>query len=150
MAKKISLMFYKKDCMGCHACEVACKQEHNLEVGPRLVRVVERSPNFTPIYCHHCAKPPCGEACPSEAIHKTEDGLVLIDNEACIGCGECLQACPFGAMQFDEEAEVAIKCDLCADRLQEGLVPACASVCGTGCIKFGGTKEMIEAISPVR
>ena len=74
---KISLVFRKKDCMGCHACEVACKQEHALGVGPRLVRVLEKSPDYVPIYCHHCAKAPCKEACPVEAISRNEQGIVL-------------------------------------------------------------------------
>ena len=64
---KISLMFFKKDCMGCHACEVACKQEHGLGVGPRLVRVIEDAPDFTPVYCHHCTNAPCLESCPVDA-----------------------------------------------------------------------------------
>ena len=65
---KTSLVIFKKDCMGCHACEIACKQEHGLGVGPRLIRVTEKSPDFTPIYCHHCTKAPCLESCPVEAI----------------------------------------------------------------------------------
>ena len=114
---KMSLVFFKDDCMGCHACEVACKQEHGLGVGPRLVRVIERAPSFIPIYCHHCAKAPCKDACPIEAITRNERGIVLIDKELCIGCKECMGACPFGAMQFDDDQEIAIKCDLCASRL---------------------------------
>lgn len=145
---KTSLMFVKKECMGCHACEVACKQEHGLEVGPRLVRVLERAPVYTPIYCHHCAKAPCQEACPTEAIYRHQDGPVLINEEDCIGCRECLPACPFGAMQFDESREVALKCDLCVERLQKGQAPACAAVCGTGCIVVGGAQEYLERILP--
>jgi len=146
---KVSLMFYKKECMGCHACEVACKQEHGLGVGPRLVKVVERAPDFTPIYCHHCAKAPCLEACPAEAIYRTGEGLVLIDPEECIGCKECLQACPFGAMQFDDETEKAVKCDLCVDRLKQGQAPACSLVCSTGCIVWGETGRLADKVTPV-
>ena len=115
---KYSLMFHRKDCMGCHACEVACKQEHELGVGPRLVRVFERAPDFFPIYCHHCANAPCKESCPVDAISKSEQGLVLIDDDLCIGCKECMEACPFGAMQFDDDRETAAKCDLCVERLK--------------------------------
>ncbi len=144
---KISLMFLKKDCMGCHACEVACKQEHGLGVGPRLVRVIERAPVYTPVYCHHCTKAPCLDSCPVEAIYRDGRGLVLIDDDKCIGCMECLPACPFGAMQFDDETELAIKCDLCADRLEQGLGPACAAVCGTGCIQFGDGRKLSEEVA---
>jgi Fe-S-cluster-containing dehydrogenase component len=134
--EKRSIVFDKKTCMGCHSCEVACKQEHNLGVGPRLVRVIEESPDFFPIYCHHCAKAPCSEACPVDAISRNERGIVLIDNDICIGCRECMDACPFGAMQFDDSKEVAVKCDLCVHRLAEGLKPACMGVCPTGSIYF--------------
>ena len=144
--KKVSLMFFKKDCMGCHACEVACKQKHGLGVGPRLVRVVERSPSFIPIYCHHCAKATCKEACPVEAISRDERGIVLIDNELCIGCKECVESCPFGAMQFDDDQEIAIKCDLCHERLENNEEPACSKTCPTGCIFWGDSKKLSEKI----
>jgi Fe-S-cluster-containing dehydrogenase component len=111
-------------------------------VGPRLVRVLEKGPDFIPIYCHHCAKAPCKEACPVEAIYRNERGIVLIDNDLCIGCRECVEACPFGAMQFEDHQEIAVKCDLCIHRLDEGKLPACMSVCPTGCIGFGGRKNI--------
>lgn len=144
---KVSLMFFKNDCMGCHACEVACKQEHGLGVGPRLVRVVEKAPDFIPIYCHHCANAPCGEACPVEAITRNEQGIVLIDNELCIGCKACVEACPFGAMQFDEDHDLAVKCDVCIERFQDNGGPACASVCPTGCIFWGDARNLSERLS---
>lgn len=134
---KVSLMFFKKDCMGCHACEVACKQEHALGVGPRLVRVIEKGCDFFPIYCHHCANAPCKEACPAGAIIRNPQGVVLIDPELCIGCQACVEACPFGAMQFEEEKGLAMKCDLCIDRLSQAERPACSLVCPTRCISFG-------------
>ena len=134
---KVSLIFYKNDCMGCHACEVACKQEHGIGVGPRLVRVYEKSPVFVPIFCHHCASSPCKESCPADAISRNKQGIVLIDEDLCIGCKECVPACPFGAMQFDEDKDVAVKCDLCRERLEEGKEPACSAVCSTRCIHWG-------------
>ncbi len=144
--KKVSLMFFKKDCMGCHSCEIACKQEHKLGVGPRLVKVIEKAPDFIPVYCHHCARAPCLESCPVGAISRNERGIVLIDNQLCIGCKECVEACPFGAMQFDENTEVAIKCDLCYERLQNNETPACVRVCPTGCILWGDMKILFERI----
>jgi Fe-S-cluster-containing dehydrogenase component len=143
---KFSLMFYKKNCMGCHACEVACKQEHQLGVGPRLVRVIEKSPDYFPVYCHHCADAPCKTACPVDAISRNEKGLVLIDKEACIGCKECLEACPFGAMQYDDDQETAVKCDLCVDRLNKELAPACSLVCPTDCISWGETQSLSDKL----
>jgi Fe-S-cluster-containing dehydrogenase component len=143
---KVSLMFFKKDCMGCHACEVACKQEHQLGVGPRLVRVMEKGCDFVPIYCHHCANAPCQKACPADAISRTSQGVVLIDNELCIGCKECVEACPFGAMQFEEERGLAMKCDLCVERLAKDERPACSLVCPTRCIVAGDLKGLSEKL----
>jgi Fe-S-cluster-containing dehydrogenase component len=139
---KISLRIRRKDCMGCHACEVACKQEHGLGVGPRLVKVIENSCEYIPVYCHHCAKAPCKKACPVDAISRNEQGIVLIDNELCIGCRECIEACPFDAMQFEENPGIALKCDLCVHRLAENKKPACMSVCPTGCISLGDRKSI--------
>ena len=85
--KKITLMINQDDCNGCHACEVACKQEHGVDVGPRVVRVIEKSPLFVPLFCHHCEDAPCALACPEDAITKDpETGVVLLDTEKCTGC----------------------------------------------------------------
>ncbi len=84
---RVSLMFNEIECMGCHACEVACKQEHGLGTGPRVVRVLERAPFFRPLFCHHCEEAPCAKACPELAI--TIDpvtGVVLHGNDKCTGC----------------------------------------------------------------
>ena len=139
---KISLAFNRKTCMGCHSCEIACKQEHQLGVGPRLVRVIEDSPDFHPVYCRHCTKAPCKAACPAGAISRTEQGIVQIDNDLCIGCRDCMDACPFEAMQFDDQKETAVKCDLCGHRLAKRLEPACMSICPTGSITFRENKNI--------
>jgi len=141
---KLSLVVFQRDCMGCHACEVACKQEHGLGVGPRLIRVVEKAPFYIPIYCHHCARPPCKDACPGEAMSRNELGVVLIKEELCIGCKACIEACPFGAMQFDEDREIAVKCDLCCERLENNEEPACSKACPTRCIFWGDMKKLFE------
>jgi len=143
---KVSLVVLQDDCVGCHACEVACKQEHGLDVGPRLIRVIEKPPVHIPVYCHHCAKPPCRDVCPADAISRDDRGLVLVDEELCIGCKACLEACPFGAMQFDEVTEVAVKCDLCSERLERGQQPACAAVCPTRCVLWGDMKQIYRNI----
>ncbi|MBL7204409.1 MAG: FAD-dependent oxidoreductase [Desulfobacteraceae bacterium] len=84
---KISLLFNEYLCSGCHTCEIACKQEHGLGVGPRVIRVLEESPFFKPLFCHHCDDPPCAKACPEDAITKDpETGVVLHDPEKCTGC----------------------------------------------------------------
>jgi len=142
--KKVSLIVFQRDCMGCHACEIACKQEHGLGVGPRLIKVIEKSPFYLPIYCHHCTKPPCRDACPVEAIFREEQGIVLIEDELCIGCKACVEACSFGAMQFDDDREVAVKCDLCYERLKNDEWPACSKACPTRCILWGDMRKVSE------
>jgi NADPH-dependent glutamate synthase beta subunit-like oxidoreductase len=84
---KVSLIFSQKDCCGCHSCEIACKQEHGLPVGPRVVKVLERAPLFMQYYCHHCEDAPCALSCPEGAIKKDpETGVVLHNPEKCNGC----------------------------------------------------------------
>jgi NADPH-dependent glutamate synthase beta subunit-like oxidoreductase len=84
---KVALMFDTTNCSGCHACEVACKQEHGLGVGPRVVRVIERTPFFKPLYCHHCDHAPCVTACWEDAITVDPDtGVVLHHPDLCNGC----------------------------------------------------------------
>ena len=104
MVKEYALMVNTEDCVGCNACEVACKQEHNLPVGPRWIRVYLDGPReiegklqlrYIVTHCMHCSDPLCRDACPVDAITKREDGLVLIDEELCIGCKDCIEACPW-------------------------------------------------------
>jgi NADPH-dependent glutamate synthase beta subunit-like oxidoreductase len=80
-------MLNEAECMGCHACEVACKQEHGFAVGPKVIKVIERAPYFKPLFCHHCEDAPCALACPESAITKDpKTGVVLVDSEKCNGC----------------------------------------------------------------
>jgi tetrathionate reductase subunit B len=92
---------------------------------------------FVPKLCNHCEDPPCVQVCPVGATFTTEDGVVLVDDEYCIGCSYCIQACPYGARWFHPEKHVAAKCTFCYHRLVEGLVPACVEVCPTGARVFG-------------
>ncbi|MGQ9858114.1 MAG: 4Fe-4S dicluster domain-containing protein [Thermodesulfobacteriota bacterium] len=133
---------HAKDCVGCHACEVACKQQHELAPGVDLIRVLEKIPEFQPVYCRHCLRPPCLEACPTGAISK-EMGTVLLDQQKCIGCRACMESCPFQAIGFDLEKGVAAKCDMCLrPRVLQGATPACVSVCPARCIQFGKAQEL--------
>lgn len=143
---RVSLFINKKNCMGCHACEVACKQEHGLSVGPQLVRVIEKSPQYIPIYCHQCGKAPCKEACPVDAIVTNDMGIVLIVRDLCIGCRVCVDACPFDAMQFDDSSALAMMCDVCIHRLAVNKQPACLGVCPTHCISVLGTQKKIATV----
>jgi Fe-S-cluster-containing dehydrogenase component len=155
MTKEYALIVDTRDCFGCTACEVACKQEHNLPVGPRLIRVYTDGPceiegrlqlRYEVAHCIHCSYPPCKDVCPVDAISKREDGIVLIDEELCIGCKDCIDACPLGVMHFNEEKEVAQKCDLCVDRIDQGLNPACVDACPGYCIYFGDVSEISKRV----
>jgi carbon-monoxide dehydrogenase iron sulfur subunit len=103
---------------------------------PRVhVRLIDE--RNVPVQCRHCEDAPCMEVCKPEAISRSEDGgPVLIDLEKCIGCRRCVKACPFDAVTMLTEAKLAIKCDLCIHRTDEGLEPACVTACPCGAIRF--------------
>jgi Fe-S-cluster-containing dehydrogenase component len=92
---------------------------------------------FVPKLCNHCENPPCVQVCPVGATFITEDGVVLVDEEYCIGCRYCIQACPYGARYMHPDKRVAGKCTFCYHRLVKGKVPACVEVCPTGARVFG-------------
>jgi Fe-S-cluster-containing dehydrogenase component len=125
-------------CFGCHACEVACKQENDLPVGPRPIQVVDVGPrrisgrifrDFVPVPCFQCEKPNCLEICPAGAIWRGSDGTVLVDQEGCTGCSLCVQACLYGAISLHPDLSMAVKCDFCMGLTERGLDPACVSHC---------------------
>ena len=134
-------------CWGCKTCEVACKQEMKAPTGVRLIEVGEDGPKIVddaPFFtyritiCKHCDEPPCADACPDEAIAKRSDGIVIMDYDRCTGCQLCIEACPYDAIDFDDDKGVAQKCNLCHHRVDRGLIPACAdNVCLAHCIYFG-------------
>ncbi|UOF89044.1 4Fe-4S dicluster domain-containing protein [Fodinisporobacter ferrooxydans] len=141
-------------CSGCHACQVACKAEHRAPLGQfrTRVQVVEHGQfpavnrRFVPTLCQHCEDAPCIPACPVEAIERMEDGIVRIQEEICIGSGDCVSACPYGAIYFDDQDGQAHKCDFCQDRLADGDDPACVATCPTDALHFGfDTSPEIQA-----
>jgi Fe-S-cluster-containing dehydrogenase component len=153
MSEELALIVKIADCIGCKTCEVACKQEHQIPVGPRWIKVTTDAPReidgrlsqrFSVSHCLHCTEPGCLAACPVDAITKRSDGIVLIDRELCTGCGLCVDGCPIGVMQFDDTANKAEKCDMCVARLDRGLKPACVNACQAFCIHYGRTSEVYE------
>lgn len=132
-------------CIGCHACSVACKVEHEVPLGVARtwVKSLEKGlfPNtrrmFQVTRCNHCADAPCVEICPTAALFTRRDGIVDFDSRRCIGCKGCLQACPYDALYVDPRTETAAKCNFCAHRVEVGLEPPCVSVCPTQAIVAG-------------
>ncbi len=124
-------------CIGCHACTVACKTEHEVPLGSyrTWVKYVERGafPQtrrfFTVLRCNHCTDAPCVPICPTMALIKRHDGIVDFDGDRCIGCKSCMQACPYDAIYIDPSTNTAAKCNFCAHRVEVGLEPACVIVC---------------------
>jgi Fe-S-cluster-containing dehydrogenase component/formate-dependent nitrite reductase membrane component NrfD len=126
-----------RKCIGCHACTVACKTEHQVPLGSyrTWVKYVERGtfPHtrrfFTVLRCNHCTDAPCVPICPTTALIKRADGIVDFDRDGCIGCKSCMQACPYDALYIDPDTNTAAKCNFCAHRVEAGLEPACVIVC---------------------
>jgi formate dehydrogenase iron-sulfur subunit len=160
-------------CIGCKACEVACKQWNDLPADPpfefmrgssydhtvelsastwRHVRFVEMLEGggdagrwvFMSDVCKHCTHAGCLDACPTGALIRTEYDTVVLQPDVCNGCGYCIPACPFGVVDRDHIDGRAAKCTLCYDRLHDGLEPACAKSCPTDSIQFGPYDELVE------
>ncbi len=145
-------------CIGCHACTVACKSEHDVPVGVNRtwVKYIEKGefPNsrrlFSVMRCNHCDNAPCVEICPVTALYRRADGIVDFDNRRCIGCKACMQACPYDALYIDPQTHTAAKCNYCAHRIDVGLEPACVNVCPTQAIVSGDLDDPNSKISILR
>ncbi len=132
-------------CIGCHACTVACKEEHGTPLGVfrTWVKYIEKgtfpnaSRHFAVMRCNHCDAAPCVEICPTSALFYREDRIVDFDNRRCIGCQSCMQACPYDALYIDPASHTAAKCNFCAHRVELNLEPACVVVCPTRAISAG-------------
>ncbi len=164
-------------CVGCRACQAACKKKNNLPVDPEnlpagktfpaklsastfsLVEFYQvggtnDKPKVQPVkkQCMHCLTPACASVCPVGAIQKTAKGPVTYDADKCMGCRYCMVACPFGVPKFEwDSANPRIrKCNLCADRIEQGQMPACVQACPMQALTFGTRAELVvEAQSRV-
>ena len=152
---KYGFIIDNRKCIGCHACTTACKSEHDVAVGVNrtYVKQVEKGefPNtrriFSVMRCNHCTDAPCVEICPVEALYTREDGIVDFDNNRCIGCKSCMQACPYDALYIDPENNTAAKCNYCAHRVDVGREPACVTVCPEHAIIAGDMENPHTEIS---
>ena len=168
MARTLAMFTDTSLCIGCRACQVACKQWNELEMEVpewtggyqnhahftdktfRLVRFIEEPrPRGEMAWllmsdvCKHCADAGCLNACPTGAIYRTEFGTVNINQDVCNGCRYCVSSCPFGVVAFNEHTGTAKKCTFCNDRIHNGLGPACAKACPTESIAFGFRDDLV-------
>jgi tetrathionate reductase subunit B len=146
-------------CIDCRACLVACRAENLVPLGHHRIWVrdsgllgsfPELARTFIPTNCMHCDEPPCVEVCTSGATFKDPTtGLVLVDQEACIGCGLCVEACPYDARYLDPQRGVVDKCNACQARLERGDQPACVATCVGGARLFGDLNDPQSEVSQV-
>ena len=175
MANQKAFYFDASACVGCKACQIACADRNGLPSEILWRRVFHYgggtwqarvdisdlwAPNNVFVYavstsCQHCENPVCRDVCPVNAITKRDDGIVLINDDLCIGCRYCSWACPYGAPQFNEAAGVMTKCDFCANLQDAGLNPACVDACIMRCLDYGELDELrakygaLNAIEPL-
>jgi len=146
-----------RKCIGCHACTVACKAEHDIPLGVNRtwVKYIEKGtfPDarrfFSVMRCNHCADAPCTVICPVTALFTREDGIVDFDPGRCIGCKACIQACPYDALYIDPRTDTAAKCNFCAHRVEVGLEPPCAVVCPEHAIIAGDMDDPATEIAQI-
>lgn len=156
---QLGFIHHNVDCIGCRACEIACKDKNGLSAGPRFRRVQYIEGGTYPdvfaykvnISCNHCAEPGCLPACPTGAIWKRkEDGIVDIDSTLCIGCRRCEAACPYGAPQFIPELNIVSKCNLCVDEIESGRKPYCVSACMMRVLDIGPIDQLRANTFPTK
>ena len=168
-----------RKCIGCGACVRACARENDVpphyfrtwveryEIS-RTGRITVDSPNggmdgfeaavtgedvtkafFLPKQCCHCTHTPCVQLCPVGASYRTPDGVILVDGERCIGCGYCVQGCPYGSRFIHPETHTASKCTLCYHRLTRGMETACVDACPVGARMIGNTKKVGDKVAEI-
>ena len=172
MTERVGFFTDTSVCIGCKACEVACKEWNGLPADDigftghsydntdalgahtwRHVAFVEQKRDGSTRWlmssdvCKHCTSAPCLEVCPTGALFRTEFDTVVVQPDVCNGCGYCVPACPFGVIDKSEDDGRAFKCTLCYDRLKDGMTPACAQACPTESIQYGDVDELRERAS---
>ena len=164
-----AIMVDLDSCIGCRACQVACKVWNGLKAeltsfNPEgYTNPVNLSPStwmimqffegvrggepfwlFRKHQCMHCSEAPCAKACPANAIEVHKEGPVVIRPDKCIGCQYCIEACPYDVPRYDPETNKVYKCTMCVDRVQNGLAPACVEACPTEALVFGPLEKLVE------
>ena len=143
---KPALIIDVNRCMGCQSCVIACKEQNQTPHGFFNTKITQKNHGsfpaawraYEPALCRHCDDAPCISACAYDATFQLDNGIVVVDWTHCVGCGECVDACPYEARFLDPDNDnKADKCDFCITRLAKGLEPACVETCSAGARIFG-------------
>lgn len=172
MSVQYGFYFDSDCCTGCKTCELACKDYKDLDTNVNFRRIYEYAGGdwqqqangcwqhnvfayYLSISCNHCDNPACVSVCPTGAMHKTEDGFVIVNEAICIGCRYCHMACPYDAPQYDAMKGHMTKCDGCHSRILEGKKPICVDACPLRALDFAPIDELrktygdLAAIAPL-
>lgn len=153
MSMKKAMLIDLTLCVGCNACQDACKIQNQLPEGEEhelsataYTALNEYNGVYVRRMCQHCVDPTCASVCPVGAFTKTPEGPVLYEESKCIGCRYCMQACPFQVprYQWTSTFPKVMKCKFCAERQAQGLQPACAEACPSGATKFGVRDDLVR------
>ena len=154
---RLGFALLSDSCIGCHACTVACKSEHDVPLGVNRtwVKYIETGefPNtgrsFSVMRCNQCDDAPCMTICPTSALYRAPNGVVDFNDDNCIGCKSCMNACPYDALYINPETNTAHKCNYCNHRVEVGLEPACVVVCPTHAIVTGDLDDPNSEVSKI-
>ncbi len=154
---RLGFLLDSDNCIGCHACTVACKSEHDVPLGVNRtwVKYIETGTfpdvarKFSVMRCNQCEDAPCMKICPTSALYRSDNGVVDFQDDNCIGCKSCMNACPYDALYINPATNTAHKCNMCNHRLEVGLEPSCQIVCPTEAIKIGDLDDPASEISRI-
>ena len=154
---RLGFLLDSDSCIGCHACTVACKSEHDVPLGVNRtwVKYIETGTfpdvarKFNVMRCNQCDDAPCMTICPTSALFRADNGVVDFQDDDCIGCKSCMNACPYDALYINPETNTAHKCNMCNHRLEVGLEPSCQIVCPTEAIIIGDLDDPTSEISRI-
>jgi Fe-S-cluster-containing dehydrogenase component/formate-dependent nitrite reductase membrane component NrfD len=154
---RLGFVLDSDSCIGCHACTVACKSEHEVPLGVNRtwVKYIETGSfpevarKFSVMRCNQCDDAPCMKICPTSALYRAGNGVVDFQDDNCIGCKSCMNACPYDALYINPETNTAHKCNMCNHRVEVGLVPSCQIVCPTEAIIIGDLDDPASRVSRI-
>ncbi|GLP97056.1 4Fe-4S dicluster domain-containing protein [Paraferrimonas sedimenticola] len=155
MTQRLVMIHDENRCIGCQACNVACRSENQVPDAVTRIQVRIEGPygqvpnlhfDYRRVSCQQCEDAPCVKVCPTGAAYVGDDGIVSIKADKCVGCQYCVAACPYKVRFMDPESGVADKCNFCKDtRLARGEQPACVAVCPTDALVFGDANDSSSA-----